>query len=611
MDIREDHPDSIVVRFAGDSGDGMQLTGDQFTRIAAMAGNDIVTFPDYPAEIRAPAGSLAGVSVFQVHLASREVFTPGDAADVLVAMNPAALKSNLGELRSGGTVVLNTGTINRKNLQHAGYAKDPRETGELDAYQVYEVDVSHLAQGAVDGLELTFREALRCKNFFALGLVSWMFHREVGPTMAWIEGKFGTTAPTLAEANRRALKAGYHYGETQEIVARRYEVPKADLAPGLYRDLAGNEGIAIGLTVAAERAGLELLLASYPITPASDILHHLAGYKRFGVRTFQAEDEIAAMCAAIGAAYAGALGVTTTSGPGFSLKSEAMGLAVSLELPLVIVNCQRAGPSTGLPTKVEQADLLQACFGRSGEAPLPVLAARSPSDCFSTVLEAVRIALRFMTPVVVLSDAALANGSEPWRVPELADIPRIPVSFAADPATFKPYSRNDDLARPWALPGTPGLEHRIGGLEKEDVEGGISYDPANHERMVKLRAEKVQRVAETLDETEVYGDTSGDLVLVGWGSSYGAIREAVDRLRRDGHRVGHVHLRQVNPLPRDLPQVLAPFARVLVPELNMGQLATLLRAEFLVDARSYCKVQGRPFKVSEIVEAVTAQLEAH
>lgn len=601
---------SVVVRFAGDSGDGIQLAGTQFADTSAIAGNDFATFPDFPAEIRAPAGTIAGVSAFQIQLSRGHAWTHGDAPEVLVAMNPAALRANVSALKPGGTVVLNTSGFTDKNLTKAGYAQDPRTTGELDDYRVVEVDAAGMTEAALADLELGHGAKQKHKNFFMLGLVYWLFQRDPKSTLAWIEKKFAKHDPLVSEANIRALKAGYHYGETTELSVPQRVVAAAPHEPGLYRRVSGNEAIALGMLAAAERAGLELVLASYPITPASDILHTLARYNTYGVRTLQMEDEIAAIGAAIGAAYAGGFGATTTSGPGMDLKAEALGLAVSLELPLLVVDVQRGGPSTGLPTKTEQSDLLQACYGRHGEAPVPVLAPDSPGDCFWTVIEAARIATRFMTPVIVLSDAYIANGTEPWNVPSLDLIPSIPVQFATEPEGFQPFARNADGARPWALPGTPGLEHRIGGLEKSAGSGNVSYDSLNHERMTRARAEKVQRVADTYAPCEVFGDHDGDLLVVSWGGTLGAVREAVLQARGAGaQHVGHLHLRHLNPLPNDLGEILTRYRRVLAPELNSGQLAQLLRARYLVDVQTYSKMQGQPFYVHELLAAINAQLE--
>jgi 2-oxoglutarate ferredoxin oxidoreductase subunit alpha len=610
LTVARETVDSVVIRFAGDSGDGMQLTGTQFTTTSALAGNDLATFPDYPAEIRAPAGTLPGVSGFQVHFSSQDVFTPGDVVDVLVAMNPAALKRNLGDVRKGGTVILDTAGFTKKNLDKAQYDLDPRKSGDLEGFDLIEVDITELTLKSVEDMKMNNREAVRSKNMFALGLVYWMFDRTIDHTLDFLTKKF-KTKPVILEANLRALKAGYHYGETQQLFRHVYEVKAAEYAPGLYRNISGNEALAFGLCAAAELADIELFYASYPITPASPILHYLARQKALGVRTFQAEDEIAAMCAAIGASYAGALGVTATSGPGVALKAEAIGLGLIYELPAVIVNVQRAGPSTGMPTKTEQADLLQALYGRHGESPMPVIAAKSPGDCFFAAIEAARVALKFMTPVILLSDGYIANGAEPWPIPNVSDIPSFPVSFRTEPDGYQPYLRNENYARPWALPGTKGLEHRLGGLEKQEITGNVSYDPANHQRMSEIRRDKVLKVADDLPPTEIFGDPKGDLVVVGWGGTYGAIHQGVARARERGHEIGHVHLRWLSPLPNDLGDILRRYQRVLVPELNLGQLSKVLRAEYLVDARSYCKIQGQPFRVSEIEDAIRAQLEAN
>jgi 2-oxoglutarate/2-oxoacid ferredoxin oxidoreductase subunit alpha len=602
---------TVAIRFAGDSGDGMQVTGTQFTDTTALAGNDLATFPDFPAEIRAPAGSLAGVSGFQIKFSSEEVFTPGDAPDVLVAMNPAALKANLKDLKSNGILILNSSEFIAKNIERAGYAKNPLEDGSLSNYKVYKADITGMTLRAVEELKLNNRAAVRCKNFFALGLVYWLYNRDPKHTVSWIEDKFKD--PALREANLRAMKAGYNFGETAELFDRSYEVKQAKIKPGKYRNISGNEAIALGFLAAAELSGLDLFLGSYPITPASDILHALARFKHLGVRTFQAEDEIAAICSAIGAAYSGALALTTTSGPGLALKGEGMGLAMMLELPLVIVDVQRAGPSTGMPTKTEQADLLQAMYGRNGEAPIPVLAASTPGDCFYTAIEACRVAIQHMTPVVLLSDGYIANGAEPWVVPDMSKLPRIPVNFRTDRDGFQPYARDERLARPWALPGTPGLEHRIGGIEKQHLTGNISYDPANHEFMSKLRHERVQKIADELPPTEIFGDKEGDVLVVGWGDTFGAIRAGVEAVRRGGQgpKVGHVHLRWLNPMPNDFGEILKRYKHVLVPEINLGQLVKLIRARYLVDARSFPKIQGQPFKESEIVAGIKQQLEAN
>ena len=602
--------DSVVIRFAGDSGDGMQLTGMQFTTESALAGNDIGTLPDFPAEIRAPAGTLAGVSAFQVNFASQEVFTPGDDVDVLVAMNPAALKTNLGDLKSGGILIVNTEAFSEQNLQRAGFPKNPLEDGSLDRYQLFRVDVTKLTVNALQDLGLSNREALRCKNFFALGLISWLYHRPIESTEHWIRGKFKKT-PELVEANLRALHAGYNYGETAELFAVSYEVKPAAIAPGFYRNITGNSATALGFVAASRKAGIPLFLGSYPITPASDILHELSTYKHFGVITFQAEDEIAAAGAALGAAFGGAIGITTSSGPGMNLKMETIGLAVMVELPMVIVDIQRAGPSTGMPTKTEQADLLQAMYGRHGESPIPIIAAMTPSDCFFAAFDAVRLAIKYMTPVILLTDGYLANGAEPWAVPSFASLPEIDVHFRTDPQNFFPYIRDEQtLARPWVRPGTPGLEHRIGGLSKEHITGNVSYSPANHEQMIRIRARKVAGIAREIPPTRIGGAQEGDVLVVGWGGTYGAITAAVNELVSRGKAVGHVHLRNLNPLPPDLSDVFSRFKKILVPELNMGQLVKILRAEFLVDAIGMNKVQGRPFKIAELVMRVQRLLEA-
>ncbi len=598
--------DDVVIRFAGDSGDGMQLTGNQFTNTSAIVGNDLATLPDFPAEIRAPAGTLAGVSGFQINFSSHEVFTPGDELDVLVAMNPAALKQNIGALKRGGLLIVNTGGFKAKNLSLAGYEKNPLEDDSLSNYQVVALDISKMTADALEGTGLSAREVERCKNFFTLGLLYWLYSRPVEPTLKWIEQKF-RGKPKLVEANTKALKAGHAYGETAEIFHVRYEVPpRTGVRPGVYTNLTGNRALALGMVAASQKSGLRLFLGSYPITPASDLLHELSRMKEFGVVTFQAEDEIAAICSAIGAAFGGQLAMTSTSGPGLALKGEALGLAIMTELPLVVVNIQRGGPSTGLPTKTEQADLLQAMYGRNGEAPCAVIAAKTPGDCFYAAIEACRIATKYMTPVVLLSDGYLANGAEPWRIPDLDEIPSFEVKFRTDPEGFAPYLRDEEtLARPWAIPGTPGLEHRIGGLEKQHITGGVSYDPANHEFMVKIRAEKIARIQEDIPEAEVIGDTKGRLLVVGWGSTYGAIAAAVERARNTGLDVSHMHLRHLNPWPKNVAPMIEAFDRVLVPEMNNGQLLRLLRAEFGRDhIEGLNKIQGLPFKTTEIEAAI-------
>ena len=594
----------VTIRFAGDSGDGMQLAGTQFTKTSAVVGNDISTFPDIPAEIRAPQGSLPGVSGFQVSFASQDIFTPGDQPDVLVAMNPAALKTNLADVPRGGIVVVNEDEFNETNLKKAAYASNPLEDGTLSAYRVYKVPISTLNARALKDSGLTAVQIDRCKNMFALGLMFWMYSRPLDVTLRWIEEKFGKNK-AVAEANKTTLKAGYHFGETTEMFASHYHVPKAKLQPGLYRNITGNEATALGFLTASKLAGRPLFYGSYPITPASDILHELSRFKRFGVRTFQAEDEIAAVGAAIGASFGGALGLTGTSGPGLALKSEAIGLAVMVELPLVVIDVQRAGPSTGMPTKTEQADLLQAMFGRNGESPVAVIAPATPSDCFQMAIEAWRIAIKYRTPVLYLSDGYLGMGSEPWLVPNFDDLPTIDPDFASDPETFKPYARDPEtLARPWAIPGTPNLEHRIGGLEKSDITGNVSYDAANHDKMVRFRAEKIERIARDIPQLDVYGDERGGLLVLGWGSTYGVIRTAVQRARAQGMRVSAAHLRYLNPLPANVEQVLKRYDQVLIPEINLGQLRMLIRSKFLVDAVGLNKVSGRPFRIAEVEEKI-------
>lgn len=595
-----------TVRLCGDSGDGMQLAGSQLTTTSALVGNDIATFPDYPAEIRAPKGTLAGVSGFQLHFASKEIFTPGDQVDALVAMNPAALKTNLADLVNGGILIINSDSFDEKDLKLAGYEKNPLDDGSLSKYQVFSVDMTRLTRLAVDELGLSVKEADRCKNFFAMGLVFWLYDRPLEPTLRYIDEKF-SRKPVIADANRRALHAGYNFGETTEAFASQYRVAKANLPAGKYKNMSGNDLLAYGLITAAKLSGCELFLGSYPITPASTILHELAKHKNFGVRTFQAEDEIAAITSAIGASYGGALSVTTSSGPGIALKQEAMGLAVMTELPLLIINVQRGGPSTGLPTKTEQADLTQALFGRNGECPIPVIAARSPADCFDIVQEAWRIAVRFMTPVMILTDGYLANGSEPWRIPDPQSIPKTEVKHPeghTNGQPFQPYARDDRLARPWAIPGTPGLMHRIGGLEKQNITGNVNYEPENHQLMVNLRAQKVANIAKDIPPTEVMGQASGKLLVISWGGTYGACRTAVREANELKGSVGHVHLRYLNPLPPDLGTIIKKFDKVLVPELNRGQLRMILRAEYLVDAHGYNKVKGKPFMVNELVAKI-------
>ncbi len=595
----------VTIRFAGDSGDGMQLTGTEFTRATAVAGNDLRTFPDFPAEIRAPAGTLPGVSGFQLQFAHHPVYTPGDVPDVLVAMNPAALKTNLKDLKTGGLLIVNTGAFIEQNLKKAGFATNPLEDGSLaDKYQLVQVDITKLTETALHGSGLSTREIGRSKNMFALGLMLWLYQRPIEPALNNIRTKFAGKKD-IAEANEKVLLAGHAFGETAELFANTYVVKKAEIAKGKYRNVSGNQALAMGLLTATRLSGLKGFLGSYPITPASDILHELSRHKHFGFTTFQAEDEIAAVAAAIGASFGGSLGVTTSSGPGIALKQEAIGLAIMTELPLVVVNVQRGGPSTGLPTKTEQADLFQAIYGRNGEAPIPVIAAATPSDCFMAAIEAVQIALRYMTPVMLLSDGYIANGQEPWKIPDVASLPKIDVQFRTDPEGFQVYARNETtLARAWVKPGTPGLEHRIGGIEKDFLTGAVSYAPENHERMVKIRAEKVARVAQDYAPLKVNGARTGDVLVVGWGSTHGAITGAVEALRAKGTNVSHVHLRNLNPLPNDLGDLLKGFRRVVVPELNLGQLVQILRSKYLVDAKGINKVQGKPFTVSELVARI-------
>jgi len=619
-----EHPshllDRVVIRFAGDSGDGMQLVGDRFTTSSALLGNDLATFPDFPAEIRAPAGTLAGVSAFQVHISDHDISTPGDAPNVLVAMNPAALKANLDLLPAGATIIVNVDAFEERNLHKAGYEVSPLSDGSLSAYTVYEVPMTSITTEVSRDAGVKPRDAERSKNFFALGLISWLYTRPLEATAAWIEERYAGT-PLVKEANLRALKAGFHFGETAELFESAYEVRPAELEPGEYVNITGNTATAWGLIAAATLSGLPLFLGTYPITPASDILHELSKHKEFGVRTFQAEDEIAGIGAALGASFGGALGVTTTSGPGLDLKSEMIGLAINLELPLLIIDVQRGGPSTGLPTKTEQADLLHAMYGRHGEAPLPIVAAKTPSHCFAATIEAVRLAVKYRTPVILLSDGYLANGTEPWRLPDLDDLPRIDPDFAKGTnhvdedghQVFWPYLRDEDtLARPWAPPGLAGLEHRIGGLEKQDGSGNVNYDGANHEHMARRRAAKIAGIAHDIPPTELDDeDGDADILVVGWGSTYGAIAAGVQRTRARGHKVAHAHLDHLNPFPADLGDVLHRYRKVLVPEVNLGQLSRLLRAEYLVDAISFTQVKGVPFRAASMESAILELLNAH
>lgn len=624
---RNGHPkvqevDSITIRFAGDSGDGMQLAGTQFTNTSALVGNDIATFPDFPAEIRAPAGTLPGVSGFQVHFSSQEIHTPGDVLNALVVMNPAALKTNLKDLEPGGFLIVNSDAFGTSDLDKAKYKVNPLEDNSLAGYRVVRVPITKLTREAVAECKLSPREADRCKNFFALGLVYWMYERPLEPTLKWIRDKFGKN-PQYMDANTRSLKAGYNYGETVELLPVQYKVAKAKIAPGTYRKITGNEAIALGLVAAAKQASKTLVFSGYPITPASSVLEQLADMRRFGVKTLQAEDEIAAIGVAIGASFGGAIGVTGTSGPGVCLKSEAIGLAVMTELPLVIVDVQRGGPSTGLPTKTEQADLLQAMFGRNGESPVAILAPQTPVDCFEMAFEAIRIATRFMCPVFLLSDGYLANGSEPWKLPDVTKLPKIEITHptgpnsdgvaghengAGEPGKYLPYKRDSLLVRPWAIPGTPGLEHRIGGIEKQDVTGNVNYEAGNHEHMVHTRAKKIENIAETIPPLEVKGPADAELLVVGWGGTYGSIATAVQRAQRKGLKVAQAHFRYLNPMPKNTAEVLSRFSKVLVPELNSGQLSWLLRAKYLTPAQGLNKIQGRPFLVSEIENAIEAML---
>jgi 2-oxoglutarate ferredoxin oxidoreductase subunit alpha len=604
--------DRVVIRFAGDSGDGMQLTGDRFTSASAVFGNDLSTLPDFPAEIRAPAGTLAGVSAFQIHISDHDILTPGDVPSVLIAMNPAALKANVGDLQPGATVIVNADTFDERNLAKAGYAENPLEDGSLKAFTVYEVPMTSITIEATKETGAKPRDAERSKNFFALGLVSWMYTRPVDATLQWIDERFAKT-PLIAQANALAFKAGYNFGETAELFEAAYEVKPATHAPGTYTNITGNTALAWGIVAAGQLAKLPIFLASYPITPASDILHELSKHKNFGVRTMQAEDEISAAAAVVGAAFGGHLGVTTTSGPGVDLKSETIGLAVSLEVPLLVIDVQRGGPSTGLPTKTEQTDLLLAMYGRHGEAPLPIVAARTPAHCFEATIEAARLALKYRTPVMLLSETYLANSSEPWRLPDVADLPDISVPFATEPnhdGDFWPYLRDPEtLARPWAVPGTPGLQHRVGGLEKEDGTGNVSYDPANHEHMVRVRAEKIARIASDIPPVEVDDEPGAEVLVLGWGSTYGAIGAAVRRVRARDRKVAHAHLVHLNPFPSNLGDVLGRYRHVLVPELNLGQLSRLIRAEYLVDAKSVTKVSAQPFKAAELERAILELLD--
>ncbi len=604
--------ESVVIRFAGDSGDGMQLTGGQFASETALLGNDLATFPDFPAEIRAPAGSLPGVSGFQLHFADHDILTPGDAPNVLVAMNPAALKTNLKDLPPGGVLVADADAFNDRNLQKAGYGGNPLDDGSLDGYEVHAIPLTTMTIEALKEIEgITKREAERAKNMFALGLMSWLYGRPTEATIEFLRSKFAKR-PEIAEANVKAFNTGYAFGETTESFTVQYEVKPAALRPGVYRGITGNQALAYGLVAASVKSGLPLFLGAYPITPASSVLEELARHKNFGVRTFQAEDEISAVGAALGASFGGALGVSTSSGPGIVLKQETIGLAITLELPLVVVDIQRAGPSTGMPTKPEQADLLNVMFGRNSESPVPVIACATPSDCFDTAIEAARIAIKYRTPVFLLSDAYLANGSEPWLLPDVDQIPPIEPGFAEPNGDgFQPYERDEQtLARPWAIPGTPGLEHRIGGLEKADVTGNVSYDPENHDRMTRLRAQKVAGIAQDIPELYVDDPDAADTLVLSWGGTYGPVAAAIRRVRGTGKKVAHAHFRYLNPFPRNTGEVVRGYDKILVPEINLGQLVKLIRAEFLVDATGFNLVRGIPFRAGEVAEAIDAMVEA-
>ena len=606
-DRHKESVDTVVIRFCGDSGDGMQLAGTQFTNVSAVFGNDVCTLPDFPAEIRAPAGTIAGVSGFQICFSSKDIYTPGDEVDTLVAMNPAALKSNVGDLKRGGTLIVNEDAFEKSNLQKAGYDKNPLDGDEtLAAFRVHKVPMTRLTRDSVEGLGLSQREADRCKNFFALGLVYWLYDRDPKPTEDWVKAKFGKK-PDIVESNIRALKGGSNFGFSTEAFTVHYEVPPAKLAPGKYRKITGNEALAMGMATAARLCNTELVFSGYPITPASDILHELSKLKHFGVTTFQAEDEIAAMSATVGAAFGGALAVSASSGPGICLKGEAMGLGMITELPMVIIDVQRGGPSTGLPTKTEQSDLLLALFGRNGESPMPIVAPQTPGDCFWAIQDALRIAVEFMTPVILLSDGYIANGAEPWMVPKASDIKPIIIDFATGSNTddgYWPYLRDERLVRPWAKPGTPGLEHRVGGLEKRDGTGNVEYSPENHQHMSDTRARKVANIANFIPEQEIDGPESGDLLVLSWGGTFGAVRTAVRQVRDEGKSVTHAHLRYLNPFPRNLETIIRSFKKVLIPELNLGQLSLVIRSTYLVDAVSYNKIQGKPFKVVELVNKI-------
>ncbi|MCZ2460719.1 MAG: 2-oxoacid:acceptor oxidoreductase subunit alpha [Chitinophagales bacterium] len=614
MTRKQETISDVVIKFAGDSGDGMQLTGSQFTNNTALLGIDLATFPDFPAEIRAPQGTLPGVSGYQLHFSSKQVFTPGDSYDVLVAMNAAALKTNLRQLKKGGKIIVNTDGFDSKNLRLANYADgiSPLDDGTLDNYEVIRMDVTRMTREALKDFTMGMKEKDRAKNMFVLGFLYWMYSRDMESTVKFLKEKFGKKDDIL-NSNILALQAGYNYGDTTETFTTTYKVEKAKMEPGSYRSIMGNQAVAYGLIAASQKSGLPLFLGSYPITPASDILHELSKHKNFGVRTFQAEDEIAAIASAIGASYGGALGVTTTSGPGLALKSEAMGLAVMLEIPLVICNVQRGGPSTGLPTKTEQSDLLQAYYGRNGECPMPVVAASTPSDCFDTVFEAARISLQHMTPVICLTDGYIANGAEPWKFPQSDDLPEIKVNFKKEldegEEAFLPYKRDENHVRPWVVPGTPGLENRIGGLEKQDGTGNVSYDPDNHQHMVKIRQAKVDKIADFIPEQKLdSGPDKGKVLVIGWGSTYGAIKSAVEELQAQGHAVSHAHIRYLRPFPKNLGDIMKSFEKILIPEINNGQLVKIIRDIYLVDARGYNKIMGIPITKTELVEHIKKML---
>jgi len=612
--VRVKEVDSAVVRFAGDSGDGMQLAGTQFTDTSAILGNDVATLPDFPAEIRAPAGTVAGVSGFQINFAATDIHTPGDIVNALIAMNPAAFRAHIDDVEQGGIVVVNDSEFTKINLRKAGYqdSYNPLDDEKyIQKYKIYRVPITRLNQESLADSGMGAKDIGRCKNMFALGMIYWMYDRPMDTTIRYLENYFGKkkNLPQVAAANVSALKSGFYFGETAELFPVRYQVSKAPITPGKYRKITGNEAIALGLITASKLADISLIYCTYPITPASDILHNLAPMRHYGVKTFQAEDEIAAVCSAIGVSFAGQLGVTGTSGPGLALKSEALGLAVITELPLVVVNVQRGGPSTGLPTKTEQSDLLQAMFGRNGDCPLVVLAPKSPADCFDIAIEAVRIAFRYMIPVIIMSDGYLANGAEPWRIPDHRSFDKIQVNHPTDPETYEVYGRDENLARPWAVPGTPGLEHRIGGLEKQNITGNVSYDPDNHQEMTDLRRQKIDKVCEFLPPLEPHGSSGGDLLVLGWGGTYGSIVTAVENARQAGHSVSAAHLRYLNPLPKNLGEVLSRFKKVLIPELNNGQLRMLIRGKYLVDAKGLNKVQGKPFLIEEIEQAITLMLD--